>query len=255
MKKGDTLDGETAFKLYDTYGFPLDLTQDALKTRGIGVDLTGFTDAMERQRAEARASWAGSGDAATENVWLTLRDRHGATEFLGYDTERAEAVVLALVKDGAEVEQLGEGESGAIVVNQTPFYGESGGQVGDTGLIESENGARFRVTDTQKKADGLFVHQGTVEVGGFVPKQAVRLTVDGTRRRRRSVPTIPRRIFFTQHCARRSARTWRKKARSSPRTDCALIFRIQSRCPRTRSHWSKIAPTLWCCRTHPSRRG
>ena len=182
LKRGDTLDGETAFKLYDTYGFPLDLTQDALKTRGIGVDLTGFTDAMERQRAEARANWAGSGEAATESVWLTLRDRHGATEFLGYDTERAEAVVLALVKDGAEVEQLGEGESGAIVVNQTPFYGESGGQAGDTGLIESENGARFRVTDTQRKADGLFVHHGTVEIGGFVPKQAVKLTVDSGRR-------------------------------------------------------------------------
>jgi alanyl-tRNA synthetase len=182
LESGDILDGETAFKLYDTYGFPLDLTQDALKARGVGVDLAGFTDAMERQRAEARASWAGSGEAATETVWLTLRDRLGATEFLGYDTEQAEGEIVALVKDGAEAESLGQGESGAIVVNQTPFYGEAGGQVGDTGVIESENGGRFRVTETQRKADGLFVHYGAVEVGGFVPGQAVRLTVDSARR-------------------------------------------------------------------------
>jgi alanyl-tRNA synthetase len=182
LRKGDILDGETAFKLYDTYGFPLDLTQDALKARGIGVDLSGFSDAMERQRAEARASWVGSGDAATENVWLKLRDKHGATEFLGYDSARAEASVLALVADGAEAEGLDEGDEGAIVVNQSPFYGESGGQVGDTGTIESENGARFRVTDTLKKADGLLVHFGKVEIGGFVPGQAVRLTIDDGRR-------------------------------------------------------------------------
>jgi alanyl-tRNA synthetase len=182
LGRGDILDGETAFKLYDTYGFPLDLTQDALKTRGIGVDLAGFTHSMDRQRAEARASWAGSGDAAQETVWLALRDRLGATEFLGYDTETAEAAVFALVKDGAEVDEFGEGDAGAIILNQTPFYGEAGGQVGDTGTIESENGARFRVTDTQRKADGLFVHLGRVEVGGFVPGQAVRLDVDSARR-------------------------------------------------------------------------
>ncbi len=182
LNKGDTFDGETAFKLYDTYGFPLDLTQDALKPRGIGVDLMSFTDAMERQRAEARKHWAGSGEAATDAVWLTLRDRHGATEFLGYGADTAEAQLLALVKEGALVDQLGEGEAGAIVVNQTPFYGESGGQVGDTGTIVSENGARFRVTDTQKKADGLFAHFGTVEVGGFVPGQAVKLVIDAERR-------------------------------------------------------------------------
>ena len=182
LKKGDIFDGETAFKLYDTYGFPLDLTQDALRPRGIGVDLTSFTDAMERQRAEARKSWAGSGEAATEAVWFALRERHGATEFLGYDTETAEAQVLSLVKDGAEVDSLAEGDQGVVVVNQTPFYGEAGGQVGDTGTIESENGARFRVTDTQRKAEGLFVHIGEVEVGGFVPGQAVRLQVDAARR-------------------------------------------------------------------------
>jgi alanyl-tRNA synthetase len=182
LHKGDILDGETAFKLYDTFGFPLDLTQDALKNRGIGVDLAGFTDAMDRQRAEARAHWAGSGEAATENVWFAIREKHGATEFLGYDTETAEGQVLALVSDGAEVDALSEGGEGAVVVNQTPFYGEAGGQVGDTGVIESENGARLRVTDTQRRADGLFVHHGKVEVGGFVTGQAVRLAVDSARR-------------------------------------------------------------------------
>ncbi|HWT31248.1 MAG TPA: alanine--tRNA ligase [Propylenella sp.] len=182
LKPGDILDGEIAFKLYDTYGFPLDLTQDALKARNVGVDLATFTASMERQRAEARASWAGSGDAATESVWLTLRDRLGATEFLGYDTETAEGVMLALVKDGAEVEVLEEGASGAVIVNQTPFYGEAGGQVGDTGLIETESGARFRVENTERKADGLFVHTGSVVSGSFAVGQAVRLVVDSDRR-------------------------------------------------------------------------
>jgi alanyl-tRNA synthetase len=180
---GAMLDGETAFRLYDTYGFPLDLTQDALKPRGIHVDLGGFADAMERQRTEARASWAGSGEAATEAVWHGLRERHRATDFLGYDTESAEAVVQALVKNGAEAPALGEDESGAIVVNQTPFYGEAGGQVGDTGLIESADGqARFRVEDTQRKADGLIVHLGRMEAGRLSAETPVRMLVDGTRR-------------------------------------------------------------------------
>ena len=133
LKKGDMFDGDTAFTLYDTYGFPLDLTQDALRNRGIGVDIASFTDAMDRQRAKARAAWAGSGDTASENVWFPLREKLGATEFLGYETETAEGVVGALVKDGKEVDSLKAGESGAIVLNQTPFYAESGGQVGDTG--------------------------------------------------------------------------------------------------------------------------
>src|SRR6187431_1074881 len=135
LKRGDRLKGETAFTLYDTYGFPLDLTQDALKPRGIAVDTDGFNSAMERQREKARASWAGSGDAATEAVWFKLREKLGATEFLGYETEGAEGVVAALVKDGKEVDALHAGETGAVIVNQTPFYGESGGQVGDTGLM------------------------------------------------------------------------------------------------------------------------
>ncbi len=126
LKKGDMFDGNTAFTLYDTYGFPLDLTQDALRARGIGVDLASFTDAMEAQRAKARASWKGSGEAAQESVWLALREKLGPTEFLGYETESAEGVVAALVKDGKEVPELKKGESGAVVVNQTPFYGEFG---------------------------------------------------------------------------------------------------------------------------------
>src|SRR5471032_2764614 len=138
LKKGDMFDGETAFTLYDTYGFPLDLTQDALRSRGISVDIASFTDAMERQRAKARASWSGSGDAATETVWFTLREKLGATEFLGYETESAEGVVSALVRDGKEVAELKKGESGVVVLNQTPFYGESGGQVGDTGEMRRE---------------------------------------------------------------------------------------------------------------------
>jgi alanyl-tRNA synthetase len=180
---GAMLDGETAFRLYDTYGFPLDLTQDALKPRGIGVDLAGFTDAMERQRAEARASWAGSGETATEAVWHELRERLGASDFLGYDAESAEGVVQALVREGAEAPALEEGEAGAIVANQTPFYAEAGGQVGDTGVIESADGAaRFRVTDTQRKAEGLIVHFGAMEAGRLEPETAVRMGVDGGRR-------------------------------------------------------------------------
>src|SRR6201995_2483802 len=181
LKKGDMFDGDTAFTLYDTYGFPLDLTQDALKSRGIGVDIAAFTDAMDRQREKARASWAGSGDAATESVWFPLRERLGATEFLGYETETAEGVVAALVKDGKEVDSLKAGEPGSIVMNQTPFYAESGGQVGDTGLLTGE-GVKFRVTDTQKKAGDLWVHVGTVEQGTLKAGAALQLTVDHARR-------------------------------------------------------------------------
>ena len=181
LKKGDMFDGDTAFTLYDTYGFPLDLTQDALKSRGISVDQASFNDAMERQRQKARASWVGSGDTASEAVWFPLREKLGATEFLGYETETAEGVVGALVKDGAAVDQLKPGESGAIVLNQTPFYGESGGQVGDIGVMSGE-GVRFRVTDTQKKGGDLFVHLGTVEQGTLKVGTALQLDVDHTRR-------------------------------------------------------------------------
>jgi alanyl-tRNA synthetase len=181
LKKGDMFDGDTAFTLYDTYGFPLDLTQDALKSRGISVDQASFEDAMERQRQKARASWVGSGEAATETIWFPLREKLGATEFLGYETESAEGAVAALVRDGKEVDSLKAGESGAIVLNQTPFYGESGGQVGDIGLMLGE-GVKFRVTETQKKAGDVFVHIGTVEQGTLKPGTALQLEVDHARR-------------------------------------------------------------------------
>ncbi|MCC6889103.1 MAG: alanine--tRNA ligase [Hyphomicrobiales bacterium] len=181
LRKGGMFDGETAFMLYDTYGFPLDLTQDALRGRGIGVDIASFTDAMERQREKARESWKGSGDAATEAVWFALRETLGATEFLGYETETAEGVVTALVRDGREVPALGAGERGVVIVNQTPFYGESGGQVGDTGVM-SADGVRFCVSDTQKKAGDLFVHTGTVEAGTLKPGASLTLEVDHARR-------------------------------------------------------------------------
>ncbi|RFB95721.1 alanine--tRNA ligase [Rhizobium leguminosarum bv. trifolii] len=183
LGKGDMLDGETAFKLYDTYGFPLDLTQDALRAREIGVDISGFTDAMQRQKAEARSHWAGSGEKATETIWFELREKHGATEFLGYDTETAEGVVQAIVKDGAAAEEAKAGDKVQIVVNQTPFYGESGGQMGDTGVISSDHG-RIDISDTQKKGEGLFVHSGVVVEGAFKSGDAVVLTVDHARRSR-----------------------------------------------------------------------
>ncbi|TYR31067.1 alanine--tRNA ligase [Mesorhizobium microcysteis] len=181
LGKGDRLDGETAFKLYDTYGFPLDLTQDALRQRGISVDLDAFNVAMEKQKAEARANWGGSGEAATERVWFSVRDRVGATEFLGYETESAEGVVTALVKNGTEAADASEGESVAVVVNQTPFYGESGGQVGDTGTIAGE-GFSIDVTDTQKKGEGVFVHLGRVASGSVKVGAAVEMKVDRARR-------------------------------------------------------------------------
>ncbi|RWQ54916.1 alanine--tRNA ligase [Mesorhizobium sp.] len=180
---GDMLDGETAFKLYDTYGFPLDLTQDALRQRNISVDLAGFTNAMEQQKAEARKSWAGSGEAATETVWFPVREKNGASEFLGYETEQAEGLIQALVSDGKIVDSAAKGDAVAVVVNQTPFYGESGGQVGDTGVISGE-GFSIEISDTQKKADGLFVHLGKVADGTVDTGASVELKVDHARRSR-----------------------------------------------------------------------
>jgi alanyl-tRNA synthetase len=181
LTRGAKFSGETAFTLYDTFGFPLDLTQDALRARGIGVDTDAFNAAMERQREKARASWAGSGEAATDAVWFGLREKLGATEFLGYDTEKAEGVVTALVRDGQEVAELKAGESGAVVLNQTPFYGESGGQVGDTGTFAAD-GLLARVTETQKKAGDVFVHFVTVDKGALKAGVALALDVDHARR-------------------------------------------------------------------------
>ena len=183
LDAGARLDGETAFKLYDTYGFPLDLTQDALRQRGISVDLEGFDTAMARQKAEARASWAGSGEAATETVWFSVKEKTGATEFLGYDTEQAEGIVAALVRDGAVIDEANEGDSVSVVVNQTPFYGESGGQMGDTGTMTGE-GFELEITDTQKKGDGLFVHVARVVRGKVRTGATVEMKVDHARRTR-----------------------------------------------------------------------
>ncbi|GLK71098.1 alanine--tRNA ligase [Ancylobacter dichloromethanicus] len=179
---GAKFSGETAFKLYDTFGFPLDLTEDALRARGVGVDVDAFNVAMERQRAEARASWSGSGEAATDAVWFSVREDAGASEFLGYDTEAAEGTVTALVADGQRIAELRAGATGLVVLNQTPFYGESGGQVGDTGVLTGEDGLRARVTGTQKKLGDLLVHEVEVESGALAVGTAVALAVDAGRR-------------------------------------------------------------------------
>jgi alanyl-tRNA synthetase len=175
------LPGDVAFKLYDTYGFPLDLTQDALRPRKIDVDVAGFNAAMERQRADARKAWTGSGETATDTQWYGLKERLGATEFLGYETESAEGIITALLKDNKEVPALQPGETGAIILNQTPFYGESGGQMGDTGLIRGAK-FRFRVTGTHKKLGDLFIHDGVVEEGEISLGLPCDLIVDHPRR-------------------------------------------------------------------------
>ena len=174
------LPGAAAFRLYDTYGFPLDLTQDALREKGRAVDVAGFDDAMAEQKAKARAAWAGSGEAKDAKIWFELAEDRGATEFLGYDTELAEGVVLALVRDGAEIGAAQTGESVQVVVNQTPFYAESGGQVGDTGLIRTDTGM-VEVTDT-KKAAGVFIHIGRVAEGAISKGQPAKLEVTHARR-------------------------------------------------------------------------
>ncbi len=183
LGEGDVLAGETAFKLYDTYGFPLDLTQDALRQRGIEVDTDGFKAAMERQKAEARASWSGSGDAADDKIWFELKDSHGSTEFLGYDTENAEAIVLSVVKDGSEIDSAVAGDEVAIITNQTPFYGESGGQQGDTGII-LVGSTIAQVTNTLKKADGLIIHFVKIDKGNLNKGDTAVMQVDHLRRTR-----------------------------------------------------------------------
>ncbi|MGI9416241.1 MAG: alanine--tRNA ligase [Geminicoccaceae bacterium] len=181
LNEGDRLKGETAFKLYDTYGFPLDLTQDALRERGMTVDTDGFDAAMERQKAEARASWKGSGQQAEERVWFELREEHGATEFLGYEHEEAEGQIVALVVDGRSVSEAAAGSAVCVITNQTPFYGESGGQIGDVGTITSGD-AVVAVTDTQKKAGDLWVHVGKLEKGTIKVGDNALLNVDAARR-------------------------------------------------------------------------
>jgi len=182
LAEGGTLPGEVAFKLYDTYGFPLDLTQDALRGQGMSVDTAGFDAAMERQRAEARKAWAGSGDAATEKLWFELYDAHGGSDFLGYATESAEGRIQAIVVDGQPVDAATPGTEVAVIANQSPFYGESGGQMGDTGVISVPEKGRVRVRDTHKKLGELIVHWGVVEDGPISVGDEVRFDVDGKRR-------------------------------------------------------------------------
>jgi alanyl-tRNA synthetase len=180
LARGARLKGEVAFTLYDTYGFPLDLTQDALKSRGIDVDVEAFNAAMDKQKEQARASWAGSGDTKTEGYWFPLREKYGATEFLGYDTETSEGVIQAIIRGGPEVPQLRAGESGEVIVNQTPFYAESGGQVGDTGWIRrtSDGAIIARVLATHKEAGDLFVHNVKIENHELKVGDSIRLDVD-----------------------------------------------------------------------------
>jgi len=180
LPEGADLPGEAAFRLYDTYGFPLDLTQDALREKGRGVDIKGFDAAMAEQKAQARAAWAGSGETRDAAIWYELAEQHGATEFLGYDSETAEGQVLALVRDGSPIDSASEGEAVQIVVNQSPFYAESGGQVGDSGTIQTESGMA-RITDT-KKSGGIFIHMAEVTMGRVDRGQAAKLEVDHSRR-------------------------------------------------------------------------
>ncbi|MFN4112856.1 MAG: alanine--tRNA ligase [Sphingomonadaceae bacterium] len=184
LGEGDSLDGETAFRLYDTYGFPYDLTEDALRARGIGVDKAGFDAAMARQKAAARAAWKGSGQAADSEVWFDLAEREGGTEFTGYTSTEGEGRVVALVCDGAEVQQASAGESVVVLTNQTPFYGESGGQTGDVGAISNNEGLRLSVSDTSKPLGRLHAHHATVEAGTIRVGDTVRLVVDVERRDR-----------------------------------------------------------------------
>ncbi|MCP5405858.1 MAG: alanine--tRNA ligase [Pseudomonadaceae bacterium] len=181
LKQGDMLEGEVAFKLYDTFGFPLDLTEDALRGRGIGINVDGFQAAMAEQKARARAAHKGSGDAKLSEVWFDVQDKAGATEFQGYTRLHNEAVVQALVKDDAQVDSLVKGDKGWLVVGQTPFYAESGGQVGDTGTVRGE-GFAAKVTDTQKVLDGVFIHAVEVTEGALKVGASVELQVDTARR-------------------------------------------------------------------------
>ena len=182
MGEGGELPGETAFRLYDTYGFPYDLTEDALRARGIGVDRAGFDAAMAQQKAAARAAWKGSGQAADSEVWFDIAERAGATEFTGYTANTAEAQVVALVKDGAEVESASAGDSVSVIVNQTPFYGESGGQTGDAGTITGADGLSLAVTDTAKPLGRLHAHNAVVEAGTIKVGDTVKLDIDVARR-------------------------------------------------------------------------
>lgn len=184
MAEGGELDGETAFRLYDTYGFPYDLTEDALRSRGLGVDRAGFDAAMEQQKAAARAAWKGSGQAADSEVWFDIAEREGATEFTGYSSTSGEGTVVALVRDGEEVQSATSGEEIVILTNQTPFYGESGGQTGDVGTISTTEGLNAEVSDTSKPLGRLHAHHAKLKAGSIAVGDTVHLEVDVERRDR-----------------------------------------------------------------------
>jgi alanyl-tRNA synthetase len=184
MTSGDVLPGDTAFKLYDTYGFPYDLTEDALRAQGLGIDRAGFDEGMAKQKAMARAAWKGSGETASEEVWFDIADELGGTEFTGYVSTEGEGQVVALVKDGQRVEKASAGDKVVILTNQTPFYGESGGQTGDAGAITGDAGFSARIDDTAKPLGRLHAHQAVVESGSIAVGQTVHLAVDTERRNR-----------------------------------------------------------------------
>jgi alanyl-tRNA synthetase len=182
MAQGSTLAGETAFKLYDTFGFPYDLTEDALRAQGLQVDREGFDAAMAEQKRAARAAWKGSGEKASDELWYDLVEEKGGTEFIGYTSEEGEGEVVALIKDGARVDKAVAGDEVDIVLNQTPFYAESGGQVGDAGIATNDKGLKGRVFDTQKHLGRLWAHRTKIEAGELAIGDAVHLVVDGERR-------------------------------------------------------------------------
>ncbi|MEO0714660.1 MAG: alanine--tRNA ligase, partial [Pseudomonadota bacterium] len=184
LQPGEALAGETAFKLYDTYGFPLDLTQDILRTRGIGVDEGGFDSAMATQREGSRNAWSGSGDAGGDAIWFDVLNTSGETKFLGYDHLQAEGQVIAIVDEGQSIETVSNGDALELVFDQTPFYAESGGQAGDHGVIDFSNGARFVVRDVIKRAGGLHAHVGELVSGRVALGDSATLKVDSARRRR-----------------------------------------------------------------------
>jgi alanyl-tRNA synthetase len=184
MKAGDTLAGEVAFRLYDTYGFPYDLTEDALRAQGFGVDHSGFDAAMAEQKAAARAAWKGSGDKAADDIWFDIAEEHGSTEFIGYSGHEGEGQVLAIVKNGARVESASAGEQVVVITNQTPFYGESGGQMGDAGNIRNDSGLEAEVTETSKPLGRLHAHHAAIRSGTLKTGDAVVLNVDAERRGR-----------------------------------------------------------------------
>jgi len=180
--KNNLLPGDLAFKLYDTYGFPLDLTQDILKNKKIKVDVTGFDNVMKKRKEKTKLAWKGSGDQSVEKIWFNLKEKINSTEFLGYEKNKSEGIILTLIKNGKEVKEINEGDEAEIIVNQTPFYGESGGQIGDTGII-SNNNSTFHVADTQKKLGDIHVHQGKLVKGKIKIKDPVNLVIDDTRRK------------------------------------------------------------------------